>query len=274
MSERDFLVFRLRGPMSAFGEIAVGERRSLWDAPSKSGVLGLLAASLGIVRGDQTALSRLDTELGFAVRIDQAGQPLRDYHTAQAPTEADRTRRRKLGHDLSTRKGDLDTDKDLNTVLSERFYRLEAAFTVALWARPACAPDLAAFGEALRRPVFVPYLGRKACPLSSPPLPCMARTDGLLPALSAYDAQWLESDQALTKPFAFRGLPLKADSRPVWFEMQAGLEAEDAAAQPVRWRRDALRHRPLWQFADRQEGRLTWHRPVVGTSATDQEDAA
>ena len=28
MSERDFLIFRLRGLMSAFGEIAVGERRS------------------------------------------------------------------------------------------------------------------------------------------------------------------------------------------------------------------------------------------------------
>ena len=46
----DLVVFRLYGPMAAWGDIAVGEERPSFSYPTKSGVFGLLAAALGIGR--------------------------------------------------------------------------------------------------------------------------------------------------------------------------------------------------------------------------------
>jgi CRISPR system Cascade subunit CasD len=244
MTTRDFLVFRLAGPMMAFGGIAVGERRSLWDAPSKSGVLGLLAACLGLARTDQPALLRLDQALGFAVRVDDPGRPLRDYHTAQNPTEAALNRRRKAGLAVATRRDELDSD-DLNTVLSERLYRVNAAVTVALWVRPGQAYDLGSLAEALRRPVFTPYLGRRACPLGLPPNPRIITASGLSVALA-------HIPETVTRP----GGQARTGAPELWFEWDAGLEAEEEAATALRLRRDGLRHRGLWQFTDRQEGLL------------------
>lgn len=258
----EFLLFRLSGPMMAFGDITVGERRSLWDAPSKSGVLGLLAASLGLSREDHDALFQLDQSLGFAVRIDRAGKPLRDYHTAQAPTEAARTRRKRSGLSLNTRKEDLECD-DLNTVLSERIYRLEAQVTIALWVKPDLKTDLSALATALNRPVHTPYLGRKACPLGAPPRPVIVQSQSLSAAFSAYDTSQSLADRTLrlrTTPYA---------ALDVWFEWDAGLRTEEAMATQVRTRRDALRNRTLWQFSDRQEGNLAWQPMPYGT-----EDAA
>ncbi|HAP98609.1 MAG TPA: type I-E CRISPR-associated protein Cas5/CasD, partial [Rhodospirillum rubrum] len=107
MAVRDFLVFRLVGPMAAWGDIAVGERRGTWDVPAKSAILGLLAAGLGIDRADRTAHEALDRGLGFAVRQDRPGRLLRDYHTAQAPKARKNAR-------WSTRRDELNDD-DLNT---------------------------------------------------------------------------------------------------------------------------------------------------------------
>ncbi|ESQ74767.1 type I-E CRISPR-associated protein Cas5/CasD [Asticcacaulis sp. AC402] len=259
---REYLLFRLSGPMAAFGDITVGERRSLWDAPSKSGVLGLVAGAMGFTRDDHDALLDLDATLGFAVRLDSPGYPLRDYHTAQTPTEAARKRLHKAGASTSTRKNDLVAD-DLNTVLSERMYRLESVSTVALWQKPDQNADLTRVEAALKRPVFAPYLGRKACPLSAPPRPRRLTCDRLLTGFGAYDAVEEVTRLALKTP--------RLDSARVWFEFEAGLTVEEADAKEIRLRRDGLRNRALWQFSDRREGRLEWSDIPVGTAA---EDAA
>ena len=260
-AERDFLIFRLIGPMMAFGEITVGERRSLWDAPSKSGILGLVAACLGLKRDDHDSLIDLDRTLGFGVRVDQPGRPLRDYHTAQTPTEASRTRRKRAGLPLSTRRDDLDGD-DLNTVLSERLYRLEAASTIALWKKPEHSADLDDLKTAILHPVFTPYLGRKACPLGAPPRPHIVRQNELTSAFRAYDAQEEETRLKLKIKSNL------AKSAPIWFEWNAGLESEETRAQEVRFRRDALRQRSPWQFSDRQEGLLLWEPSIIGAEST------
>ena len=49
---RDYLVFRLYGPMCSWGDIAVGEVRPSTVHPSKSAILGLIAAALGVKRPD------------------------------------------------------------------------------------------------------------------------------------------------------------------------------------------------------------------------------
>lgn len=263
----EFLVFRLKGPMMAFGEITVGERRSLWDVPSKSGVLGLVAACLGLEPKDHEALLNLDQSLGFAVRVDQSGRPLRDYHTAQAPKDASLTRRKKANLGLNTRKDELECD-DLNTVLSERLYRLEAEVTIALWVKPNHHYDLKAVSEALMRPIFTPYLGRKSCPLGAPTRPLILNKTHLMTALSVYDESLREAEKYLgLKREAFKPCDL-------WFEWDCGLNDEQKMAVAVRSRRDALRNRKLWQFSDRQEGKLDWPPMPYGTEPQTIGDVA
>ena len=49
---RDYLVMRLYAPLASWGEIAVGEVRHSANYPSKSALLGLLGAALGVRRDD------------------------------------------------------------------------------------------------------------------------------------------------------------------------------------------------------------------------------
>lgn len=244
MAARDFLLFRLAGPMAAFGKIAVGERRDIWGEPSKSGVLGFVAGAQGLKREDAEGHQALGEGLGFAVRIDDPGHPLRDYHTAQTPKA-----RRNLS--WRTRKEELADRDNLNTVLSERLYRLEARATVALWRKVEDGPNLIALCDAIRRPCFTPYLGRKACPLGEPPRPEVLAAGSLMAAFQGYDALRAPEDQRIATR-RDRMAPA-----PIWFELDAGLKDEEAQAHPIRTRRDAPRHRILRQFTDRREGRLT-----------------
>lgn len=252
MSEREFLVFQLTGPMAAFGDIAVGERRATWDVPSKSGVLGLVAAALGLDRSNAAAHLALDEGLGFAVRQDEAGRPLRDYHTAQAP-------KARKGVHWRTRREELEAD-DLNTVLSERIYRLEPTATIILWQKKNDAPALQSIETALKFPSYVLYLGRKACPLGRAPRPRVFPAAGVNEALAAYDVLEAEADLTLGKFFR---RPRQSGPRAVWIEVAAGINTGENVKES-RSRRDGLMNRTLWQFTDRTEARIDFAAPLYG----------
>ena len=81
----DLLLFRLYGPLASWGEIAVGESRHSANYPSKSAILGLVGAALGIERGDEAQQTSLQNGYQVAVEVFSTGQLLRDYHTAQVP---------------------------------------------------------------------------------------------------------------------------------------------------------------------------------------------
>ncbi len=81
------LLFRLYGAMAAWGDIAVGERRPSLTRPGKSSVVGLLAAALGIRRDQEAEQAALANAYRVAVRVDLAGESLRDYHTVQVAPE-------------------------------------------------------------------------------------------------------------------------------------------------------------------------------------------
>ena len=76
------VAFRLAGPLQSWGSRSRFVRRETEKAPTKSGVLGLVAAAKGIRRTDP-----LESLLGlrFGVRVDQPGQLVRDFQTAQRP---------------------------------------------------------------------------------------------------------------------------------------------------------------------------------------------
>lgn len=251
------LLFRLQAPMAAWGEIAVGERRGSWTRPGKSAVLGLVAAALGHRRTEGEAHAALHAGLGYAVRVDDPGRPLRDYHTAQAPSARKNAR-------FETRRDELAVPKHaLNTILSERLYYGEPKVTVALWCRddaapgPAWCPSLDTIEQALRRPVFTLHLGRKSCPPGRPLSPSVLEADDLPAAFAAYDAAEAEAEvraETELKAVAPHYAPRPLEGSPeIWADLEAGFDFRPAE---VARRRDALRDRPRWLFADRREGRL------------------
>lgn len=75
------LLLRLAGPLQAWGAASRFAHRHTEIAPTKSGVIGMLAAARGMRRGEP--LTDL-LGLTFGVRIDQPGQLLRDFQVARS----------------------------------------------------------------------------------------------------------------------------------------------------------------------------------------------
>lgn len=227
----DLLVFQLYGPLAAWGDIAVGEYRPSFAHPSKSAIIGLLAAALGIRRDEDERQRALADACSFAVRVDAMGTLLRDYHTAQVPSE-------KKGITRYTRYSELAVEK-LNTILSSRDYRCDAAYTVAISFRDGSAYSAQMLADALRKPVFVLYLGRKSCPLAIPLQPKVVSATNFKDALESHS-------------FSTNDLPgiVTSSQTGVYWEngIESGYDREHVIA-----RRDMPLSRKRWQFAERQE---------------------
>ena len=130
--------------------------------PSKSGVLGLLCAALGIGRDADERLAEL-AAMRMAVRIDRPGVILRDYHTAGGIAPGRTWKGRRYG--VAKASGSTP-----DTVVSTRYYFSDASFLVAL--QSADRAPLAECDRALRAPVWPLYLGRKSFVPGTPvPIP-------------------------------------------------------------------------------------------------------
>jgi CRISPR system Cascade subunit CasD len=173
---REYLVFRLYGPMAAWGDIAVGESRHSFSYPSKSSVMGMIGAALGIPREAEQVHQEIFRAYGFGGKVLSMGTLLRDYHTVQAPSE-------QRGVRYYTRRDEL-RFRTPGTLLSSREYRCDALNIVALWMISDTAPySIEQLARALNRPRFVLYLGRKSCPLSLPVLAEAVQAESLRAAL-------------------------------------------------------------------------------------------
>lgn len=225
-----FLVFQLQAALAAWGDVAVGEFRGSRDQPGASALIGLLGAAFGVRRDDETAHAALRDGYRFAVGVVSPGELLRDYHTAQVPG-----RTALKGRPHHTRRDELNLPKhELNTILSTRDYRQNAAWAVAVQALPGAPHSLEALAAALREPRFVLYLGRKCCPPAAPLAPQVSASDSAHAAISTYLA-------AADPPATLRSL--------AWGDgMPAGVTAHLSAP-----RKDRLIRRQGWQFGDRTE---------------------
>lgn len=249
---REFLVFRLWGPMASWGSIAVGERRGSWSRPSRSGVLGLVAAALGIERRDATKHNELEAALGFAVRVDDPGRPLRDYHTAQSPSS-------RRGARWATRRDELDPVNEINTILSERQYYTGMDCVAALWLRVGnTAPSLAELAARLEAPVFTLYLGRKSCPLGMPPCPRIIMAGTPREVFAAYDKH-SEEELANGPDLTWGRLTrFREPAREFWIGGEDARELRLPTPYHERTsRRDSVRDRSRWLFGDREEVCIT-----------------
>jgi CRISPR system Cascade subunit CasD len=71
------------------------------------------------------------------------------------------------------------------TVQSWREYLFDAAYTIALAEMAEAAYPLGCIAEAVQRPVYTPFLGRRSCPLSRPLLHGMVEAQDIIAALNA-----------------------------------------------------------------------------------------
>ena len=139
------LLLRLVGPMQSWGTTSRFDQRDTGKEPSKSGVIGLLAAAMGIERENWPELEPL-TRFSMGVRHDRPGVPKCDYQTAGC-AESD-----------TIIKADGTQSKD--GVVSQRFYLADAAFLVGLECEERSL--LERIHAALRDPVWPLALGRKS----------------------------------------------------------------------------------------------------------------
>lgn len=230
-----FLVFQLQAPLASWGEPAVGEYRGSHGYPGESALIGLLGAALGLRREDEAAHAALRQGYGFAVGVQSTGKLLRDYHTVQVPGRSSLK-----GRPHATRRDELRVPKhELNTILSTRDYRQDAACLIAVQPREEAPHALEALAEALKKPRFVLYLGRKSCPPAVPLYPQVIEARSALDAIDAYREQL----GCLCNEAIGRVVQL------AWSEgVEAGVQADLSAP-----RKDRLIRRAAWQFGDRTE---------------------
>lgn len=260
---RRYLVFTLAAPLASFGTLAVGERRPTWDRPSKSQTLGLIAAALGIERIEEERQRALACSFGFAVRVDDAGQLLTDYHTTQQASGASIRRRLRQGFPVDTRRDELLCD-DIETGLSRRELRESAAYTIALWERADPAASLDEINDKLQDPAFVLYAGRKANVLHFPCGPALVEAGDVAGAFAAFDTV-----DANRRKF-------RNDWSPDWLVKNRSrqspriyTDADGIGEQPVAHveeRRDMPESRAKWRFLRRDETLLRSPEPKACAS--------
>lgn len=157
------LTFRLAGPLQSWSVTEGLSVSAAGKAPSKSGVVGLMAAALGRERGAD--LSDL-ADLGFLVRVDHPGQVMTDFHTVSRylrPVPV-RGRERDLDDLVDGFSSKTFSAESKHTLVKRQGYLVDAVFIAALVSRSSAEDDLLArVAQALAEPVFPLYLGRKAC---------------------------------------------------------------------------------------------------------------
>ncbi|MFI8952165.1 type I-E CRISPR-associated protein Cas5/CasD [Streptomyces sp. NPDC053750] len=151
------LVLRLAAPLQSWGGPSRYNQRETRPQPTKSGVLGLLAAAEGRDR-EATLTDLVGLQLG--VRVDQPGTLLRDYHTYSDYRGVPLLSAKTNAKGQQTR-----TTPAKHTGVTRRFYLQDAVFVAALRGPKALVQSLE---EAVRNPVFPLCLGRRSCPPTGP----------------------------------------------------------------------------------------------------------
>lgn len=158
------LLMTLEGPLQSWGSSSRFVTRSTERAPTKSGVIGLLAAAKGLRRTEP--LTEL-LSLRFGVRIDQPGRLIRDFQTER-------------------------TLEGKNSMpLSYRYYLGDAVFVAGVESDEDGL--LEGLHEALLSPSFPLYLGRRSCPPAGPIVVDLIEDADLETAMGA--KPWAASDR-------------------------------------------------------------------------------
>ncbi len=161
-------------PMQSWGTKSQFASRDTAMEPTKSGVVGLLAAALGVPREEDDDIQRL-ARMRMGVRVDREGIVESDYHTVQNVPNTE--------------------GKNHRTVVGPRFYLADALFLTAVESDDGAL--LERLYSALLAPRWPLYFGRKAF-VAARPIVSSGRP-GQPPAVSAQPLEealgahpWLE----------------------------------------------------------------------------------
>lgn len=213
----EYLILRLKGVMQSWGGHTYEDYRPSSLFPTRSALVGFIAACLGIDRKDLKSQKDLSDSFNYAVRSDETPnwlQKITDYHTI-----------------LQARKVSGKPNKD--AVVSLREYLCDASFSVAMNFGNASMFNSQKIIDALQKPVFTPFLGRRSCPLSIPPLHSIVQADSLLAALAKIEPYrgtiYSEADKNDNR-FVVRDVPLcngrrQFTTRTVYIHSPGGLYA-------------------------------------------------
>jgi len=150
MFEEKNLALYLDAPLQSWGYGSKFDRRTSLSYPTRSGVLGMICAALGVDRTDIDGLRRLDG-LSMTVLCFGGGARLVDFHTVGA------------GYDSKTEKQHIVRTADgkvSKTVVTRREFLQDARFGVVLGGDEELLDGIA---SALLDPRWGVWLGRKSC---------------------------------------------------------------------------------------------------------------
>ncbi|MEV4130222.1 type I-E CRISPR-associated protein Cas5/CasD [Nocardia sp. NPDC049707] len=229
------LLLKLAAPLQSWGVASRFARRETQQYPSKSGIIGLIAAAQGRRRTDP-----IEDELtgsAFGVRIDQQGTLIRDFQVA------------------------VSLDERTKYPLSQRYYIADAVFVAAIQGEQNL---LEGIREALLRPQFPLYLGRRSCPVTEP-LVLGGIREGSLRDVLHDTSNWQASRWYRKRQPTRVHLPIFRDRLPEDTTDALAEQVRDVplSFDPVRreygWRTVLNEHAPL----DNPEGRAAGHDPLA-----------
>lgn len=153
MSERAHLALRLEGPLQSWGSDSQFNRRQTNPLPTKSALLGMCCAAMGVAKGSDVEAAMLPKLARFGCIVIALNRPdakyptgrLEDYHTVQGTRIA--------------------SGGTKDTHLTRRDYLTDARFAAIL---SGDRETIERIGVALSDPKWGVWLGRKACIPSAP----------------------------------------------------------------------------------------------------------
>lgn len=240
----DFLVFQLYGPLCSWGGVAVGQERPTETHPTKSAIVGIIAAALGVRREDENAQRELIEGYGLAIRTELPGVLERDYHTAESPSSTSL-----VGMPHITRRDELKAvaQRD-NAIVSSREYRTDALNLVAIWEHSEAPHSLDNIAQAIKSPYFTLYLGRKSFTLSLPLNPTIVSSNNLRNVFAKADIEFSDSHPFLAPLFSARNTV-------IWqWDSDFKNSGFDHSMEIIR--RDVPLNRERWQFTERTESQF------------------
>lgn len=159
MTAPNTLFLRLEGPLQAWGDASKFVVRRTAEAPTKSGVLGMICCAMGKKRCDARPLLVSLNSLAMGVRIDRPGTLWSDYHTVGAGIGILRADGQGIKRTAKT--------GEIETLVTRRYYLCDARFLVALQGDPDLVREVR---DAFKNPRWPIFLGRKSCPPTVPVL--------------------------------------------------------------------------------------------------------
>jgi CRISPR system Cascade subunit CasD len=225
-----WLLIALAAPLASFGEDAGNVRRGSADRPTRSALLGLAGAALGVERSEAAGQAGLSGSFLTATRTLSSGAPLSDFHTFQSlPAVKGPT---------ATRARALSQRDDLETSITRREYRVDGRWQAAYVERAGARFTIAQLRDAFLRPRFALWAGRKSCPFSRPLAPLIVEAAELETAFLAH---------------ARHAFPDETTGETL-IALDARMGPQPSAKQRRRHRRiDEPGDRERWHFAARHE---------------------